>query len=386
MRWLRLVTVAAVVAVVAVSLWCGQEVASARPVVSVAPSDPTVVRILSGGHLQVSSPDDRSDIEVSGGSGGSVIVVSDFSHGIVGVDPCVRPSSLNIVQCPIQGLTSVTVLTGAGDDLVQMFTDLPVLVATSAGNDVVRDVLSRDALVLLGDGDDEAESGDGPTNVLGGDGIDAVSYSDFYTDRGIGVAVRLDDVANDGRPGENDNIHSDVEDIVGSSAADVLTGNAGGNHILGLEGNDLIDGGPGADVLDGGIGADAVTYADRTANLSVRLDGLANDGQAGEADNLLQVETITGGSGNDVLAEIGSATSWSGVLARQRRGLAQDDVLAGGPGRDTLDAGQGTDTVTYADHTGPVTPASTASATTGSPVRANILNAENIIGGSGNDT
>ena len=162
MRWLRLVTVAAVVAVVAVSLWCGQEVASARPVVSVAPSDPTVVRILSGGHLQVSSPDDRSDIEVSGGSGGSVIVVSDFSHGIVGVDPCVRPSSLNIVQCPIQGLTSVTVLTGAGDDLVQMFTDLPVLVATSAGNDVVRDVLSRDALVLLGDGDDEAESGDGP--------------------------------------------------------------------------------------------------------------------------------------------------------------------------------------------------------------------------------
>src|SRR5262249_61972414 len=81
--WLRLVTVATVVAV---SLCWGQGVAVARPVASAASSDPTVVRILSGGHLQVSSPDDASDIEVSGGSGG-VIVVIDFSHGVVGVEP-----------------------------------------------------------------------------------------------------------------------------------------------------------------------------------------------------------------------------------------------------------------------------------------------------------
>src|SRR5262249_54789966 len=169
--------------------------------------------------------------------------------------------------------------------------------------------------------------------VCGGDGIDTVSYSV----RSIGVAVRLDDVANDGQPGENDNIHSDVENIIGSTAADVLTGSAADNHILGLDDNDLIDGGPGADVLDGGLGTDAVTYAGRTGNLSVRLDGLADDGQAGEADNLLQVETVSGGSGNDVLVGDRFRNVLSGGPGNDTiAGLGQDDVLAGGPGRDIL--------------------------------------------------
>jgi Ca2+-binding RTX toxin-like protein len=79
---------------------------------------------------------------------------------------------------------------------------------------------------------------------------------------------------------------------------------------------------------------------------------------------------LSGGPGNDSIA-----------------GLGQDDVLAGGPGRDVLDAGQGTDTVSYADHAGPVTASLDGIASDGQAGEGdNVLNAENIIGGSGNDT
>ena len=40
------------------------------------------------------------------------------------------------------------------------------------------------------------------------------------------VNVSLDDVANDGQAGENDDVKSSVEKVFGGSAADVLTGSA----------------------------------------------------------------------------------------------------------------------------------------------------------------
>ena len=55
----------------------------------------------------------------------------------------------------------------------------------------------------------------------------------------------------------------------------------------------------GADGLQGGGGADDVGYGKRNAGIAVSLDGVANDGEAGEGDNVgTDVETVSGGSGS----------------------------------------------------------------------------------------
>jgi Ca2+-binding RTX toxin-like protein len=269
---------------------------------------------------------------------------------------------------------------GFGDDL---------LVGSDDAN--VFDGREGDDTILGQGGDDTVatiflNSINGADAIFGGSGIDTVSYADRFA--GGGVAVRLDDLPFDGQAGENDNVHSDVENIIGSTNPDVLTGSAAGNVIDGLEGNDLLDGGLGPDLVDGGAGTDSISYADRTTAVTVRLDDAADDGQAGEGDNILETENVTGGDGNDLLVGDLFRNLLSGGPGNDTlRGLGQDDVLSGGPGRDLTDAGSGSDTVTYIDHQAPVTASLDGVANDGQPgERDNVVAAENIIGGNGNDT
>jgi len=96
--------------------------------------------------------------------------------------------------------------------------------------------------------------------------------------------------------------------------------------------NDTFDEGAtanGADTFNGGAGIDTVSYASRGAPVNVSLDGLPNDGAAGELDKvMLDVENVTGGSGDDTLT-----------------GSSADNVLDGGPGNDTISGGAGNDTL-----------------------------------------
>ena len=114
-----------------------------------------------------------------------------------------------------------------------------------------------------GEGDDllqgQAESDD----YRGGPGFDLVDF----TGAPITVKVSLDDLPGDGPAGDNDNVHSDVEDVTGTSGNDVITGSALGNRLRGLSGDDTIDGGAGADIIDAGDGADVVTSLDGLAEL-----------------------------------------------------------------------------------------------------------------------
>jgi Ca2+-binding RTX toxin-like protein len=72
------------------------------------------------------------------------------------------------------------------------------------------------------------------------------------------VAVALDDIPNDGRPGENDNIRTDVEAVTGSSFDDVMTGGLGDDTLFGSDGADRITGGPGEDQIKGFGGNDVI--------------------------------------------------------------------------------------------------------------------------------
>jgi serralysin len=88
----------------------------------------------------------------------------------------------------------------------------------------------------------------------GGAGVDWV----LYTHSLVGVTVTLDGVANDGMPGEGDNVGADVENVVGSEESDVLEGNGADNRLHGLDGDDTLRGRGGHDTLFGDAGFDTL--------------------------------------------------------------------------------------------------------------------------------
>jgi Ca2+-binding RTX toxin-like protein len=86
-------------------------------------------------------------------------------------------------------------------------------------------------------------------------------------------AAGLLPLANDGEAGENDNIHPDIENVIGGAGNDVINASASpGKHVLmGMAGNDTLTGsidtdtlygGPGNDTLIGGPGADYLIGGD----------------------------------------------------------------------------------------------------------------------------
>jgi uncharacterized delta-60 repeat protein len=119
----------------------------------------------------------------------------------------------------------------------------------------------------------------------------------------------------------------------GGGGADTLVGGLGPDLLRGGDGHDRLDGAGGADALHGGPGADTADYSGRTDALDISLDGIANDGAAGEKDNVAaDVETVLGGSGGDRIV-----------------GSAGNNALYGNGGNDTLDGGLGADLVSGGD-------------------------------------
>ena len=98
-----------------------------------------------------------------------------------------------------------------------------------------------------GQGSDVLNGGAGGDILAGGNGTDRASYADSPA----GVTVNLFTGAAGGGHATGDRLWS-IEGLVGSPAADTLTGDAGDNTL---------DGGPGDDALAGGRGHDAFAFA-----------------------------------------------------------------------------------------------------------------------------
>jgi hypothetical protein len=111
---------------------------------------------------------------------------------------------------------------------------------------------------------------------------------------------------------------------------------------------DAIDGGPGGDRLLGGGGIDELSYATRTAPVTVDL-GRETGGEAGEEDGIGGFEVLVGGSGNDVLRGAGVDETLDGGAGNDvLRGRGGADALFGGTGADRL-AGDARDDRLYGD-------------------------------------
>ena len=174
------------------------------------------------------------------------------------------------------------------------------------------------------EGDDWLDGGPGADLLRGGEGNDTASYVFSALTTGQGVEVRLHNGTARGGEAEGDSFDitvffgdaedmvqllfiPDIENLHGSTLADILAGDLRDNRINGDAGDDVLYGGPGGgdDLLMGGPGDDRL------------YGGIGND-------------TLQGGPGDD-----------------QLRGGPDDDILDGGEGDDAfvIAAGGGNDTV-----------------------------------------
>ncbi|HVT89870.1 MAG TPA: calcium-binding protein [Tepidisphaeraceae bacterium] len=266
------------------------------------------------------------------------------------------------------GAGNDSLLGGDGDDTIY----------GQAGNDAILGQNGNDRLVGNtgvdtingGDGNDVLVPGHGQHFLIGGNGRDTVSY--YY--EVSSVIASLDATPNDGPRGQHDDIRGDIENLeggqgndtlTGSGSSNVLTGGPGNDLLIGYNGNDTLRGGLGSDTLNGatgndvlqgqggadrligGKGIDTGDYSDRTENLFLSLDNLANDGALNEHDKIdYDVEILIGGSGNDSIAGGPSNETLIGGAGNDTiRGSIGNDSLIGGTGLDSLLGEAGNDTL-----------------------------------------
>ena len=146
----------------------------------------------------------------------------------------------------------------------------------------------------------------------------------------------------------------DGDDVLRAGGAEFsnrLEGGAGDDRLFGGRGDDKFDGGSGADFFSGRGGRDEVSYRTRTAPITADMDGNADDGEAGERDNIQgDVESILGGSGNDRLTGSDADNYLDGGPGDDAlSGLGGDDDFSGEAGDDVMLGGAGHDSFASSD-------------------------------------
>lgn len=192
---------------------------------------PQTIVTIDGSTLRVLGPPDepsRIVLRHVAAADGDYIELRDRKNEIVLPDggPCVETTNSK-VRC-VGTFTGIEVFAGAARDRVTVRGPIAALIDGGGDNDVLRG----------GDGDDILIGGEGRDRLFGRDG------------------------------------------------QDTLQGDAGADRVDGGRGDDLLQGGLGPDVIIGRGGTDTVLYVGRTGAVSVTLDDRADDGEAGEGDNV----------------------------------------------------------------------------------------------------
>ena len=281
----------------------------------------------------------------------STFLTCDAPAGGVRLEGGDRDDQLN-VDDDLPGGLAVTLDGGTGSDVLRgpAFTETTDRLRGGDGNDRITGGIGADT-IEGGAGDDELDAQEGPDVVHGGEGNDKLLADDWQEqstdviDGGPGydqihnnwvsevdeyrspIVVSIDGAANDGRPGENDNVIAleriylnAPASLTGSDAADELTvfNNDAGSMLAGRGGDDKLSGFDLDDTIDGGAGNDAIE------------GGYGHD-------------TITGGPGRDVInGDVnGSTCNW--IQCRSPYGNDRIDARDGEP--DNIACGVGEDVV-----------------------------------------
>ena len=298
---------------------------------------------------------------------------NSFNGGSAGSDTV----SYDYMNTAIVANIANSLVTGDGIDTLNSIENIT---GGSANDTLTGD--SNNNTLIGNAGDDTFSGGAGADYIVGGDNNDVVSY-EYLTNANYKVVIDLSNTASSNATVYNSgNITTDIDrvltvkNITGGTGDDTMSGDGNSNTMLGGIGNDTLKGGAGDDSLDGGSGdADAVDFSDASSgvNVNLRVSIAQNVGGSLGSDTILNIENIIGSASNDIF-----------------RG--QDNIanVFNGGANETI----GGDTVTY-DHLS-VSDATSdkivANLTTGKvTVGTNsaldtLINIENIIGTSGNDT
>ena len=166
------------------------------------------------GKHRVLLQDTAGDANLVTVEGSKRVLIEDINVPIEVDDvPACMPVDAYSVSCA-PSIRSIDVDLGDGFDVATINSTKPIEVEGGHGRDRFNAGLT-----------------DGPSQVrwIGGIGLDTISYAHAAT----GVDVASDLEADDGRPGDDDQVFNDVEAIVGSQLDDTLTG---GKHTLQLSG------------------------------------------------------------------------------------------------------------------------------------------------------
>ncbi|WP_395022610.1 beta strand repeat-containing protein, partial [Dongia sp.] len=209
---------------------------------------------------------------------------------------------------------------------------------------------------VIGSGFDDKLTGDSSDNTLvggaGGDALDGGTGNDTasYATSKSGVTANLaTPSANTGDAYKD--TYTAIDNLVGTSFNDTLTGDGSANILIG---------GTGADALDGAGGTDTASYATASAAVTVNLASSGYNTGDAAGDTYASIENLTGSAFNDVLSGNGSA-----------------NVIDGGAGIDTADYSKAASAV-YIRNDG------TASSW-GEAAGDMLVNVERMIGGAYND-
>ena len=237
---------------------------------------------------------------------------------LVCVGAFAQAGAAEAAKCTQKGTGSVDVLKGTNKRDVLCAKGGDDVLIGKGGNDVLKGGGGADALIgkagndslAGGPGDDTLSGGKGDDKLKGQGGVDVAGFSDSPEPMRI-------DLAEGKASGNGDDLLSAIENVIGSPADDELTGDAGANKLSGGEGNDLLAGGAGDDRLEGQGGSTASSYA--AAAGPVIADLRAGTVTADGTDSVTSIENLTGSAHDDTIG-----------------GDDADNVLDGGPGRDTI--------------------------------------------------
>lgn len=260
---------------------------------------------------------------LQGGSG------NDYINGGSGWDTVDYSSSTSKVSVNL----STNSASGEGDDQLFNIENIMGSIATSG------DTLTGNALVntITGSRGGDTLSGLGGNDTLDGKlGSDWADYS--YSSK---VVVNLSSTIGSGVvSGSDSDALVSIENIIGSSGADTMTGGAGINTLLGKNGDDYFYAIGDGDTIDGGSGSDSVDYGTLTNKVNITLGGINSD------DTLISIENIYATAYQDTLVGSSDDNILDGKAENDLlKGMGGNDTLYGGDGNDTLDGGDGNDTL-----------------------------------------
>ena len=175
------------------------------------------------------------------------------------------------------------------------------------------------------------DAGPGRDRVRFGPGQDAASFVGRGADRVVSSDAEFGFLVG----GAGDDV------LIGGSGEESIHPGFGADVVRAMGGDDVVsqlEKGDEPDVFSGGAGVDELVYGGEqvVGRYSVSFDGIANDGEPREHDNIASdFERVVGSSGADTLVGDARDNTFFG-------GAGHDDVT-GGAGRDRLFGGRGRD-------------------------------------------